>query len=381
MDLSFPKSGSVRETDLPALVRTICLAEVGGEMKFRREEVRKSIFFQDGKIVNATSSDPDDRLGEYLLKTGAITATQYLESVKHIRPGRKQGTILCEMNAMSPEEMMHGVRGHVLEIICDAMNWDDGWWEFEEKTLPESVYSFGLPYEEVVLAAIRKARFWSKFYTGLGSTLQTILEKTPESDNLFYQLELTEDESHVFSLINGKFTVGEICALSYLSNFETMRHLWSFLHIGAARLLSHGEESDRRGEGISLEEEYRLQDLVEDYNILFSRIYDFVFERIGDLVNHLCDRAVEEAQEEFSPCLGHIQMRSRGHVDYEQLLANTASFSPEARREKLEACLFGLGRTVVDLVERELGKDERAVLLAALGQLSSPAAEKVCRAG
>jgi hypothetical protein len=120
---------------------------------------------------------------------------------------------------------------------------------------------------------------------------------------------------------------------------------------------------------------------VEDHNVVFSTIYDFVFERIGDLVNHLCDRAVEKARGEFSSCLAHIHLHSRGHVDYEQLLANAAAFSPEARREKLETCLFKLGRTLIDLVERELGRDERTVLLADLGRISSPAAEKICRAG
>ena len=45
-------------------------------------------------------TDPDERLGENLLLRGRITARQYREASKLIRPGRRLGAILVELEAI-----------------------------------------------------------------------------------------------------------------------------------------------------------------------------------------------------------------------------------------------------------------------------------------
>ncbi len=48
-----------------------------GRIGFRREDIEKVVFFDQGRPVFASSSEPRDRMGELLVREGKITASQY----------------------------------------------------------------------------------------------------------------------------------------------------------------------------------------------------------------------------------------------------------------------------------------------------------------
>src|SRR5262245_53382978 len=101
-DLSI--KGQIDTSSVPELVRSIVGSGETGVLTFRTGEVTKSLYVQNGRVVFAASTDPDERLGEHLLVRGKISARQYLEASKLIRPGRRLGAILVEMQAIEPEE-------------------------------------------------------------------------------------------------------------------------------------------------------------------------------------------------------------------------------------------------------------------------------------
>src|SRR5512143_29835 len=98
--------GEIENTSVPELVRSILASGEAGVLTFRNSEFTKSLYVQGGRVLFAASTDPDERLGESLLLRGKITARQYLEASKLIRPGRRLGAILVEMMALDPEDLI-----------------------------------------------------------------------------------------------------------------------------------------------------------------------------------------------------------------------------------------------------------------------------------
>src|SRR5437773_9514523 len=105
--------GLLEESALPQLLRSICRSKESGVLTCYVNEHKKAIYLQGGQIIFAISSDFDDRLGESLLRYGKITIRNFLDATKGVRPERRLGSLLCESNAISPEELVDGVRRQV----------------------------------------------------------------------------------------------------------------------------------------------------------------------------------------------------------------------------------------------------------------------------
>src|SRR5512137_1992262 len=106
-----------------------------GVLIFRNSEFTKSLYVQKGHVLFAASTDPDERLGESLLQRGKISARQYLEASKLIRPGRRLGAILVEMMALDPEDLIPAVEHQVRDILMDLFQWTRGEYEFVIKEM------------------------------------------------------------------------------------------------------------------------------------------------------------------------------------------------------------------------------------------------------
>src|SRR2546427_10187881 len=105
-DRALTLRGTMEETSVPGLMRSVLGSGETGVLTFHRRGVTKSVYLHMGRIGYARSSDPDERLGEDLLPRGKITGRQYLEASKQIRPGPRRGTILIELNAIDSEDLL-----------------------------------------------------------------------------------------------------------------------------------------------------------------------------------------------------------------------------------------------------------------------------------
>jgi hypothetical protein len=73
-----------------------------------------------------------------LLRKGLISYRDLEESVRGIRAGRRQGTILVERGAIRSRDLVQGVTEQVQEIVYSLFLWQDGLYEFVEGTSPRA---------------------------------------------------------------------------------------------------------------------------------------------------------------------------------------------------------------------------------------------------
>jgi hypothetical protein len=354
--------GRIEETSVPELLKSILGSGETGVLTFRKGEVTKGVHLHMGRVVYARSSDPDERLGEDLLLRGKITVRQYLEASRLIAPGRRLGTILVELGALDPEDLLAAIEHHVQEILLDVFTWATGEYELV-MTEPGSddVVTLNFPTERLILEGIRRTRAWSRIYRGIGGDIDAVPVPTGNTEALL-RIELTEEEQEVLAHVNGRANVEQICQVSYLSNLETCRVLWALTVLGVIRRGQPGEAAARE-EGIARhEEELDLESIVERFNQMLSRIYSFLHGRMGDGVDVFMDEALERIAGQYELLFYGVDLKQYGRADYDQLLANVADLPPDERRRLMLAGLNELVASIQLGVRQRHGAQEIAVV-------------------
>ncbi|MBA3463413.1 MAG: DUF4388 domain-containing protein [Deltaproteobacteria bacterium] len=99
-----------------------------GRITFRNEGgVEKVVYFDQGRPVFASSSEPRDRMGELLVREGKITASQYERCQAVVaESGRRMGEILVDFGYLKRRELLPAVRRHVEDIVYSLFAWDRG---------------------------------------------------------------------------------------------------------------------------------------------------------------------------------------------------------------------------------------------------------------
>jgi hypothetical protein len=238
--------GRIQDSSVPELLRSAAANRDTGILTLRNGSVIKSLYLHMGHVIYAKSSDPDERMGESLLRRGKITVSQYLEASQVVRPGRRLGAVLVEMGALEPLDLLPAIEQHVKEILLDLFTWTHGEYELITGDVGfEDVVILSFPMETLILEGIRGTRAWSLVYRGIGD-INSVPVPTGDTEVLF-KLRLTDEEQQVLTHVNGRASVEQICQVSYLSNLETCRILWALKVLGVIR---HGQaEPARAGRG------------------------------------------------------------------------------------------------------------------------------------
>ena len=147
----------------PASCARWCARKKTGPLRFTRGRVVKTVYLSEGRLIFATSTDPDDRLGEMLLRKGLITYRALEESVQAIQAGKRQGTPWWRAASIRSRDLVQGVTEQVQEIIYGLFHWEEGECEFEEGDLPSrEVIVLRMSTGDLLREGIRRVERWSR---------------------------------------------------------------------------------------------------------------------------------------------------------------------------------------------------------------------------
>lgn len=316
-DLSL--SGSLEEAPVPELVRGVIRSKDSGVLELRVDGATSRLCFRDGKLVFASSDDPDLRLPEILLRTGQITLAQYDEAARR-SAGKNPGAVLCELGIIRPDDLIRCVEVQVREIVLRAF----GAWRgeyvltFGEK-LPPGAVVMQLPGDRILLDGVQRIDRWSRISAALGDRSMT-LRRTPGQDQRLFALDLAEDENGIFSLLSTPFTLAELCRMSYLSNFETCRIAWGLLCLNLVEEVRGAATAGPAAE--PAEADGLLATAVANYNGAYTAMYRIVYGRIGEEIQDFVVELVEGLPAEMRRVLVGIDLSEGGRVDRARFEAN-----------------------------------------------------------
>ncbi len=245
-------AGRLEGISVPDLLWAFCLRKTTGALTVHRSGVKKTVYFDDGRVVFASSSDPDDRLGELLLREKMITLAHLEEILTRLNTGKRIGTLLVDAGYLQPNDMVNGVLLQVRNIITDLFMWETGEYQFREGPLPPvEVITLGTHTGDIILHGVRRLRSFSMIRRGVGPS-RAWYRLSENHQEILESLNLSEGERMLVAElgVNGASVKG-LCRQVFLSNFEIYQALWAFKVLGVIHEVEHlgGDFSDAVIEG------------------------------------------------------------------------------------------------------------------------------------
>ncbi len=350
MSAPVPLRRSLQEVSLPALLRPLVRQKRTGVLRMTRGAITKTVYLSEGRLIFATSADPDDRLGERLLVKGLITYRNYEDSVRALRAGKRQGTILVENGAIRSKDLIAGVTEQVQEIIYSLFGWEEGECEFVEGNLPSrEVIVLRMSTGDLILEGIRRIHSWSRIRTGVGP-LDQKYTLNGEATSLVGGLSLPKLEMNLVATLDGPAILEEICASTRQSDFLVCRAVWGLWAAGILDRIPQDVEAPReriredtkphseqtRGASVGRE--------IELFNELHRLLCELVTYELREQAPGFVESALARARGEHEALFGGVGVDRSGELDAVALRKNIVS-------REVAFYLRGLGR----LFEIELG--------------------------
>jgi hypothetical protein len=357
MSLSAPPlQGDFEKLGLPEILDFLKTTAKTGVLLVRNGAVTKTLHFKNGVIVFASSNLMDERFGEMLLKADKISAEQFDAASRQVTRGKRLGKILVEMQALSPKDLWNEVRRQVSEIALSVLAWDSGSFQFfegEERTGENITTSLTVP--ELLLDGLRRIQDPSLFQRRI-PTRDVVFERVLPAHRP-QGLHFEEYEKHVFKLVDGARSVQEICDLSEIGEFETLKTLYIFFCVGYLHV--KGKKDRFREEK---EEMRELGELLRSYNEMFSFLFHYLLREVGPIAENILEKYLGRLKAAQPEVFGRVTIRSNGALSDERLLENLRSLKGDRKSMAVQALNEYLYSALL-AIRRTLGADhERRVL-------------------
>ena len=233
---SLALTGPIASETIPAMIHSVLTTSETGILTLREAGLEKSAYIREGKLVFARSNDPDDRLGELLLRRGYITVMGFESCTDDVkRLGRRLGELLVERDLITPEKLIEGVREQVREIVRSMFLWTRGEYSFLMGPLPTTeVITVRVNTYEIIRTGIERVKTWSRIRDAVAGLKTRYLTIDGFEEKL--GRPPTGQERHLLEFCAPPAaSVAEICETLPGNHFEICRRIWALQVIGAIR--------------------------------------------------------------------------------------------------------------------------------------------------
>jgi hypothetical protein len=222
--------GRLEGITVPELLWRLAQEQHTGALVLERQGVTKTLVLRDGRVVFATSSDPEDQLGPFLLRRGEVRLGALLEADARVDGGRRLGETLVELGFLAPPALPRAVQEQVREIALSVFAWRDGGWRLSRAALPvHETITLDLAVEDLILAGTRRVRDWNWVRRVVGGS-RAVYRATPASRDDVLGLGLTE--RLILEQLQLPLRVEQLCSAVYAPTHDIYRALWALYITG-----------------------------------------------------------------------------------------------------------------------------------------------------
>ena len=171
-------------------------------------------------MTSARSSNDSERLGEVMVRQGAITEQHLKDASLFARKGRRLGEVLVELNIITSEELENFIRMQILEVSSNVMIQPPKKMAFKKTTDVIQVVVEPVAILDIIMEAARRT-------PSIDNHLKTLLEDdrhlslTKDSIVLMERVTMKPHEAFILSRINGMEPTRSVFALSPLTEEQT----------------------------------------------------------------------------------------------------------------------------------------------------------------
>ena len=203
-----------------------------GELIVLAEAGNRSFFFDGGTIIAATTTVPEERLGETLYRFGIITREQ-LETIvaATAQSGKRLGEVAVEMNIVSAERLFAMMAQQVEEVFFAAVHVSDGAFYFFDRFDEKNILRrHNLNAGGLLLEAARRM-----------DEMRFFREKVPNDQYIPVPVagkKATDDLANVLEVCDAKKSIADIGRATGLLEFDVTRAVFQLVSSGCVTVLA-----------------------------------------------------------------------------------------------------------------------------------------------
>jgi hypothetical protein len=193
-----------------------------------------------------------------------------------------------------------------------------------------------------------------------------ILYRIAVDEQEYGEVHLISEEKDLLTEISPGTTVAEACGKSSFPEAEFKRILFRLLASGLLRSSKGGQDS---AEGVQIEDLPKLHERIEQCNIIFRLVTEYVRAAVGDRVHVILGaffRGIDHGQDIL---FENVSLELDGSLDPRSLLVNISEYLPEEREAILIRGLNELLYFQLFAVRNNLGPDQEQQVISALREM------------
>ncbi len=193
-----------------------------GQLYFQQGNIRKHLYFQEGKLVYARTNQPQELIGEVLFRMGKITNEVYAKIDEFIMPKRSLGEVLVASGMLTHDNLVEGLQYQFREIALNTFSIFGANIKFREGSpLETEKIEVDIEVSTLIEEGIRRMKFDPHLQAWLTG-------RTPKYKDKTFSLQLTEEEREIYTAISGEKSTDTILEYGGFSRENFWKSIYLF---------------------------------------------------------------------------------------------------------------------------------------------------------
>jgi len=274
--------GSLKEASLPDVLQLLSMGKKSGCLSVTHRNNFGSIYFDKGRIAYASIVNRRDRLGDILVKSGALHQAQLDEAIalQDKARGKRLGELLVDQGMLSRDQLNAQIRIQIEEAVYYLFTWAEGTFNFESDIRPEEQdFLVSINPESLLLEGARRVDEWS------------LIEKKVPSFDIVFEVDrrkvgemgdqLTTEQQTLLPLIDGRRDVHSLVDESGLVEFEVGKALYGLATAGFLHRVGKTKPQEDVAVDVKVEEHRNLGNAFYKTGMLDEAVREF--RRVAEL--------------------------------------------------------------------------------------------------
>ena len=350
-------AGRIGDLQVVEVLSIINMFRKSGLLHFSLEGGSKDLHFDEGELVSATSTFPEEEIGEFLLLSGKIDRDTLIKArqVAANDPQALRAQLLLG-GRITEKDLRDANSAQIEAIVYHLIPCQHGDFIFVQRRSTEAATApLTLRTQNLIMEGLRRSDERQVFMRTLRS--YDAMPVATESR----AAELPVEEERLLALTgSGRLTVRELIARSGLGEFQTL----SLLHrLTGRRLLAIP----------ALETPEIPADLAEILAIangVLAALYQKINEKNHDFGLEM-RRFLRDLPQPFATVLRHVAITAKGTIDGSQIAGNLANYPADEQRALLAETLSELVFMACMAARRDLGDSDSLRLVQQAQEIAS----------
>ena len=223
----------------PDLLQWVATSRKTGTLALEGNPYNKKLYFRDGLVVAASSENPKEFFGYYLVGWGYVAEDELQELLDMQEShGTLMGELLVIIGRLSREDLLQILQVKTEETIYELFLWEEGDFRFLEHILPAKKFQpLNIPVDMLILEGVRRTDEWMRCREKIPDA-----RWIPKVVRAVDVKELGPTELSILREINGSNSIEEIALACRLALFHVLLFVYQGLAHGLFGLLPPADE-------------------------------------------------------------------------------------------------------------------------------------------